>query len=258
MKILTEGLSKPYLLIDADLYLYRACAATEIETDWGEDVWTLTTDLKVAKEIFANQMNDISTRLKCNNLIMCITDHQNFRKELDPLYKSGRKKVRKPLGYKAMVDWAKYSWQWWSEPFMEADDVMGIISTVPGSKAIVVSDDKDLKGVPGRLYRPATDELLDITLEQANRQFYIQSLTGDTTDGYIGLRGCGPKTAEKILGTRPDWSLVERAYIKAGQTKEDALLQARMARILRYTDWDEDTGTIKLWEPKHDIVSLAR
>ena len=189
---------------------------------------------------------------------MCITDHQNFRKELDPLYKSGRKKVRKPLGYKAMVDWAKYNWQWWSEPFMEADDVMGIISTVPGSKAIVVSDDKDLKGVPGRLYRPATDELLDITLEQANRQFYIQSLTGDTTDGYIGLRGCGPKTAEKILGTRPDWSLVERAYIKAGQTKEDALLQARMARILRYTDWDEDTGTIKLWEPTHDIVSLAR
>lgn len=257
MKILTENVKKPFTLIDADLYLYRAAAAAEEETDWGDDVWSLSTDLKEAKVIFEDLLSEVEARLHNNNFILCLTDGKNFRKEIDPLYKSGRRKVRKPVGYKALVDWAKFHWQWWSEPFMEADDVMGILATVPGSKGTIVSDDKDLKGIPGRLYRPATDELLEITHEQANRWFYTQALTGDPTDGYVGLKGCGPKTAEKILGTRPDWSLVERAYEKAGMSKADALQQARMARILRFTEWDTETATIKLWEPKHDVISVA-
>ena len=37
------------LLIDADLYLYRACAAAEQEQDWGDDVWSLWADLKSCK-----------------------------------------------------------------------------------------------------------------------------------------------------------------------------------------------------------------
>ena len=49
MKILTENVKKPFTLIDADLYLYRAAAAAEEETDWGDDVWSLSTDLKEAK-----------------------------------------------------------------------------------------------------------------------------------------------------------------------------------------------------------------
>jgi len=56
--------------------------------------------------------------------------------------------------------------------------------------------------------------------------------------------------ATKILGKRPDWSLVENHYLKKGLTKEDALLQARLARILRWSDWDEEKSIIKLWEPK--------
>ena len=38
------------LLIDADLYLFRASIVAEEETDWGDDIWSLSTDLKVAKE----------------------------------------------------------------------------------------------------------------------------------------------------------------------------------------------------------------
>lgn len=258
MKILTSNVKKPFTLIDADLYLYRAAAAAEEETDWGDDIWSLSTDLKEAKAIFENFLDETEARLKNNNFILCLTDGKNFRKEIDPMYKSNRRKVRKPVGYRALVDWAKDRWQWWSEPFMEADDVMGILSTVPGSKATVVSDDKDLKSIPGRLYRPMTDEILEITEDQANRWFYTQTLTGDPTDGFVGLKGCGPKTAEKILGSRPEWSLVERAYVKAGLTPADALHQARMARILRYSEWDTETATIKLWEPKHDVISMAR
>ena len=100
MKILTENVKK--------LYLYRAAAAAEEETDWGDDIWSLSTDLKEAKVIFEDFLDNVEARLKNNNFILCLTDGKNFRKEIDPLYKSGRRKVRKPVGYKALVDWAKF------------------------------------------------------------------------------------------------------------------------------------------------------
>ena len=45
------------------------------------------------------------------------------------------------------------------------------------------------------------------------------------------------------------WKTVEDAYIKAGLTAEDALLQGRLARILRDTDWDFEKEEVRLWKP---------
>ena len=228
------------ILVDADILLYQACSAAEEETDWGDDVWSLTTDLKEAKAMFQDRLAAIEERLNSHKVTLCISDKVNFRKTVYPNYKSNRKKTRKPLGYPAMVEWARGKYDCITLPGLEADDVLGIFATMPPNKAqaIMVSDDKDLKTIPGRLYRPMSDELMTITEAEADYNFLIQTLTGDTTDGYPGLKGYGPKTAEKLLGSRPVWSLVEQAYIKAGQTREDALVQARLARILRWTDWD--------------------
>jgi hypothetical protein len=43
---------------------------------------------------------------------------------------------------------------------------------------------------------------------------------------------------------------VKNAYDKAGLTEEDALVQARVAYILRKSDYDRKTQTVKLWRPK--------
>jgi DNA polymerase-1 len=56
-------------------------------------------------------------------------------------------------------------------------------------------------------------------------------------------------TAAKILGNRPDWSLVENQFAKAGMSRDEAITQARMARILRVDDWDAKNEQVKLWEP---------
>jgi DNA polymerase-1 len=144
---------------------------------------------------------------------------------------------------------------------------MGILATKPENigKAVIVSDDKDMKTIPAKIYRPMSDERLDMSQAEADRNFYIQCLTGDVTDGYSGLKGYGVKTAEKLLGSRPDWSLVEKAYLKAGLTREDALTQARLARILRWEDWDYDNKKPILYGSKehgksrtlHEGVSAA-
>ena len=249
MKYSDKLLSQKILLIDADLYLYRACAAAEEEVDWGDDLWSLQTDLKEAKAIFQRTLQEVCEVLDTANFILCFSDRDNFRKEVLPSYKGGRKKVRKPTGYKAAVKWAQDTYLWHSEPFLEADDIMGILATAPDSKGVIVSDDKDMLTLPAKLYRPQSGEHHDISVEDADRAFLTQSLTGDPTDGYTGVPRVGAVTAAKILGVRPAWSAVVAAYIKAGLTEADAIQQARCARILRFEDWDQNTSTIKLWEP---------
>jgi len=238
------------LLIDGDLYLYRACAAAEEEIDWGDDIWSLMTDLKEAKKIFQTFIDQICDELDTGNFIIALSDKSNFRHEIEPTYKGGRKKVRKPVGYKAMKSWIKDTYRWVQTPMLEADDVLGICGSAPGHNVIMVSDDKDLKSIPGKLYRPMSLEFLETSVAEADRFFLKQALMGDVTDGYSGCPGVGEKTAEKILGSRPDWSLVVKAYAAKALSHDHALVQARLARILRWDDWDEKKQLIKLWEPR--------
>ena len=257
MKYSDKLLSQKILLIDADLYLYRACAAAEEEVDWGDDLWSLQTDLKEAKSIFQNTLQEVCEALDTANFILCFSDRDNFRKEVLPSYKGGRKKVRKPTGYKAAVQWARDTYLWHSEPMLEADDIMGILATAPDSKGVIVSDDKDMLTLPAKLYRPVSGEHHDISVADADRAFLTQSLTGDPTDGYHGCPKIGAVTAAKVLGPQPHWDLVVAAYLKAGLTADDALQQARCARILRFEDWDQNTSTIKLWEPPSHASDLS-
>lgn len=239
-----------FLALDTDIFLYRTTSAAEKEVEWDPDCWTLWTDLADAKEAFHEQVQSIGKKLGVDNIVCALSDSEaNFRKQVEPTYKSNRKKTRKPLGYAAMKTWVRTNYNTIMKPGLEGDDCLGILATRPGNNCIVVSDDKDMMGVPGQLFRPSSDELLEISVEDADRFFLTQVLTGDVTDGYKGLPGVGPKKAEAILGPRPDWGAVEQAYIKAGHTKEDALTQARLARILRWSDWDVEKGEPIPWTP---------
>ena len=238
------------LLLDTDIFAYQATTSAETEVDLGGDIWSLTMDMQQAKDTFEAAVDRIKERLDTNDVLCCMSDHAgNFRKQVWPDYKSNRRKSRKPVGYVAFCDWVRETYSTATRPMLEADDVMGIIATKPGNegKVTIVSDDKDMKTICGRLYRPMSDELLEISEADADRFFLTQVLTGDSADGFRGVPGIGPKKAEAILGPRPHWGAVEKAYIDAGLTKDDAIQQARLARILRWSDWHE--GEPKLWTP---------
>ena len=240
------------LLIDADLFLYQACAAAEKEYRWEQDVYTKLCDLGEAKDIFRDKMKFVTDTLQSDKMILCFSDKLNFRKLVSETYKANRKDISKPTGFKPFIEWAKGTHKYYWKPSLEADDCMGIMQTMPGSNTIIVSDDKDMKTIPGRLFRPMADEMLEISTDEADYNFFTQCLTGDPTDGFPGLPGFGPKKAETLFKAhRASWSTVENAYIKAGQTKDDALTQARLARILRWSEWDAKHNTYKLWEPEY-------
>ena len=246
-----------FLAIDTDILLYKSAMSAETEIEWSPDIWTLFMDMNEAKDAFVKQLDAITDKLKVQNVICCLSDRNgNFRKQVDPTYKSNRRGTRKPTGYAALVDWVRKEYSTMSKPLTEADDIMGILSTMPKNKGkcIIVSDDKDMKTIPGKLYRPTTYEQLDITEQEADKHFLMQVLCGDQADGYKGVPGIGPKKAEAILGPRPHWGAVQKAFTDAGMTAEDAITQARLARILRWQDWDIDKGEPILWTPQRQKI----
>jgi len=246
--------SDPQLLIDGDLYAYQAAVVSEYEADWGDGCIVLSTNLDQAKEAFTLKMEGFKQALWSEDLAVIFSGRNNFRYSLTSTYKSNRKGTRKPLGYGALVDWIREQPEYkaTSKDCLEADDYLGILSTKPRSAGtiprIIVSGDKDMQTIPGQLFYQG--ELRTVTEDEAEAYWMIQTLTGDTTDGYKGCPGIGAVNAAKIVtkaGTR--WENVRLAFLKAGLTEDDALLQARLARILRYEDWDATNQSPILWTP---------
>ena len=135
---------------------------------------------------------------------------------------------------------------------LEGDDVLGILATSKEfNDPIIVSPDKDMRTVPCKLL--AGDDLELITKRQADRNWMIQALTGDNTDNYKGISGVGSVTANKILGetkTLNDmWDIVVKEYEKKSGGYKEALLTARLSRILRTGDYNIQSKKIKLWKP---------
>lgn len=240
------------LLIDGDIIAYRIAAACEHPIKWDEDLWTLhTSEAEVMAEL-TKSIEALKDKFKTEEVIIALSDRKNFRKELNPEYKANRANTRKPMGLAVAQDFFKTKYLAVIWPTLEADDVLGIMATQSFDEdTIIVSDDKDLQTIAGYHYNKG--EVIEVSEKQALKNFYTQVLTGDTADNYKGCRGVGPVKAERILAgckTSLDmWQAVLGAYAKAEQPSEDALMNARMAYLLRAGDVNVSFGNVKLWTP---------
>ena len=109
-------------------------------------------------------------------------------------------------------------------------------------KILILSGDKDLRTIPG-IHHFIHDESTEIVNETiANYNFMYQTLVGDMTDGFAGCPSIGGVKASRILANKKDlpemWEAVVKEYEKQGLDENYALTQARLARILRASDWD--------------------
>lgn len=235
------------LLFDGDMVVFQITIGHEQEIQWDDEVHTLHSRFSDCTDTFNEYMQNIMEELNAGHCVFTFSGTNNFRKEVLPTYKSNRKKVRKPLAYKRMREHIEENYSSVCFDNLEADDVLGILATNGVHKnPIIVSDDKDLLSIPGRTYR--LGELHEINKDEAYKNFLMQALTGDVTDGYKGCPGIGPKKAETIL--QPcEWHRVLSTYQCAGLTEDEALAQARVARILQASDWDDKKESVILWQP---------
>lgn len=234
------------LLIDADIAIYKATTANEVPINWEGDLWTLHCDLAKVKCDIDDFVENIKEQTKADEVTMCISHQNNFRKLLNPEYKANRKATRKPMCFVPAKEYVMKNYHYEIQPWLEADDVIGILATYDnGEERIVVSEDKDLLTIPGMHWDIKNQTLWEQDKDTADYLFYKQALTGDSVDNYQGCPGIGPKKAEKILdecenfGFEPKhvWKAIVTAYENAGLNEDDALLQARMARILRHGEY---------------------
>jgi DNA polymerase-1 len=243
-------------LIDADILVYQAATLAEKPVDWGDGLWTLHAFEEEAQALFQASLTKILDGVNTDDFVLAFTDTHNFRKDVLPTYKSNRSGVRKPMLLKFLRDWATTQWGSKVMAGLEGDDVLGITATdklFEDTLYIICTIDKDLRTIPAAHYNFGKDESFLISTAEADRFHMIQTLTGDTTDGYKGCQGVGIKTAEKILDGKVGyemWEAVVKAYEKAGLSEEEALVQAQVARILRASDYNFETNEVILWQPQ--------
>lgn len=238
------------LLIDADYLAYKTCAACEDEVDFGNDVILVTSRFQEVKRSFTQEINKIWNVFD-QEIILFFSSPRNFRKEISPDYK-GHRNRKKPCGYKRLLNWCAEYYETIIVDGLEADDAIGIFATNPIELEydhLIVSPDKDMKQIPGELYN-LKDPVIETTQQEADKWFFMQVMSGDQTDGYAGVPGIGLKKAAAILDKNGCcWESVLNTFLEAGLTEEDALRNARLARILRYSDYNHDTNDVILWTP---------
>ena len=252
------------LLLDADMLTFRVVSACQVEACLGEDMWTRFANIAEARERYWEEVDHFveffgTTR---DDVIHCFTDRSTFRKEICPEYKANRKNLPKPIGFRAFKDELLEMPNAIMHDMVEADDLLGIFATQ--LKAIkenyaILSGDKDLRQIPGFRYWIGDAEAEYNSVADSNRQFWTQALTGDATDNVRGCPGYGPKTAEKAVSgfdfedTLGCWEKVVECFGKKGESEAYALQQARLVRILRSGEYDFNSRTVSLWNPRKTL-----
>lgn len=234
---------------DADLLVYRVGFGCQKDLDFGDGQVTPWADTDKAVQLLELEVAKVCQHLGPAEIVFCLSHERNFRKDVHPEYKGNRVGSRwRPLLFDFIREWVQGQDRFECWDNLEADDILGIMAT--RDDAIMVTIDKDLRGVPGRLCDPSKGWKVEtIDEDDADWWHLFQTLCGDRVDNYEGAPGIGPKKASALLAGGI-WEEVLEGFELAGMTEEDALIQARLARMLRDGDYNHSTGEVTLWTPR--------
>lgn len=233
--------------LDGDVLLYWAARAVQ-EEDWEGDGYVA--DPNAAYYEFNRYVDKWMAPFEGYTCKLVLSDTTNWRKTFCSTYKSNRKESDKPICLHDLRAMVVEKLEPVVKPTLEADDVIGIGVTRIGG--VGVSIDKDFQTIPGWIFNPQKDTKPRlISEEEADLYWLRQTLIGDPVDGYKGAYRIGKVKAERIL-PHPEpievmWRKVEETFVTCKQSTEDALVNARLARILRSEDYDD--GKVILWCP---------
>lgn len=277
-------MSSTVALIDGDVLRYRFAFRNQNDFNFG-DTEGQELDPHQALEDVDQFIEECAKACKADRVLVCLTDDEyNWRTAIYPDYKANRDKGSRPVLHSEISDHLAVEYDTYERPGLEADDVMGILSTSPyiveGTK-VIVSMDKDMETIPGWYFNPNEDKKPRlISTELADKNHMEQTLTGDAVDNYPGCPGIGKKTAQGILEAphiiTPRYKEITRGKNKgevrrvgwektpcdsvwdsvvsyfenfAGLTEQDALVQAQVARICRREDYDFEKREVIPWQP---------
>lgn len=161
--------------IDADIIAYSVGFASE--NDPVDEAILSTRSLTQA----------VMDGCSCQYAQLFLTGKDNYRHEFASDYKGNRSDVAKPRHLEAIKEYMVSTLDAIVSDGQEADDELGIHAVQEGWG--IASLDKDLDGVPGWHYvwKGKREGLYHVSEVEADRFFYTQMLTGDSTDNIQGL-----------------------------------------------------------------------
>lgn len=215
--------------IDGDEVAYYVAYTNDYETDQGR--------LESKIDITIKQLAEL---VEADKYVVYLSGprRNSFRRRILPAYKAHRDKRDPPRWLSHAKEYITTFFDARLHPRLEADDLLGLAITQSDSDThIAVTQDKDIRSVPGLSFNPKKPELgiVTTTTEEADINLMIQVMAGDTADGYKGIPGIGVKKAAKILNNTAHRALQKtyRAYLSKGLTRKDLRVNYICARILR-------------------------
>lgn len=204
-------------LIDGDILVYSCGFASDAAAKAnGLSHEPLAYCLHGVKET----IDAITTAAGCDSFVVFLTNTEEggYRSEAYPDYKMNRSGA-KPYHYHAIREYLldKHSAEL-SKNGREADDELGIaMCSGFWEDPVLCSKDKDLDMIPGLHYNFSKTKrergVYLVTDEEANRFFYKQMLSGDSTDNIPGLySSLGVKATAKWLEPLDELTTPEEMY----------------------------------------------
>jgi hypothetical protein len=175
-----------------------------------------------------------------------------FRTQLGASYKDNRSKspTDLPFAYHAILQVILESHLSFMHDLWEADDSVCLLKRL-NPDYILISCDKDVyKQSIGAAYQYDKRKTWSITtVENANMFPYVQAITGDPTDGFVGAKGIGIKSIPQFINVNMSayelWQGVLKAHKSVGNSEDIAIWNMRMASMNQLTK----DGQLQLWEP---------
>lgn len=224
-----------HLILDADTVIYRVGFASQKKQ---EDGTLSVLPEPIVLNMVDDWIRDVCDKTDAVTAQLYVTGTDNFRYKLATIqpYKGNRTNIDKPFHYALIKKYLIEEWKARITHGWEADDEMCIDQYSSGNKHIVASPDKDMKQCVGKLYNPIKGELIEIDDDYSHWWLCMQILTGDDADNIPGLRGIGPKKAEKALSGRTKEERQEIVLNMYDNDKEKVQEIGSLLHILRHPD----------------------
>lgn len=215
------------VLIDADSLLYFS--------SYGSEEDQVLSEVKLTEKVY-DILNIIEQAYPISRYFIFVKGRGNFRYRIYPGYKAKRPKKHPIIDIlaKHLVE----SMQAVEAHNAESDDYVFSYSQHPDLKGrtIICSIDKDLYQIPGIHYNYQKNKFLEINEDQANYNFALQMLMGDSSDGIPGLKGYGPVKAGKAIRVGMNKRQLMKAVFKEYQKvcknpKEEMRLHYKLLKL---------------------------
>jgi 5'-3' exonuclease len=213
-------------IIDGDVMAYQACkprwmkhaqtredgvALIRLDANGKKVPLEYTADedkeyLLTSWETFKRDLQKLVEDVFADTFVMAVKGSSDFRKRIFPGYKMHRKDtdygeqlIRFVTSIRELAVIEELAIR---ADGREADDLLRIWAEearANGHEIVICTIDKDLKCIPGLYHNTKKGTTEEISEFEATLFYYKQLLMGDATDGIPGIKGVGPKTADRLL-----------------------------------------------------------